>query len=165
MSEVAAAAAVAAPLPLPRVVSEDEAKRLVEGVLATLAALERLIVEETRLVQDGRLADALVHETRKTELAGSYIRELEAVKTNAIALARFAPDALTALKETHQRFAEIIERNQAVLATARAVSEGLIRTLADEVGAAAQPAAYAPAGAGQPARRPRAVPLTLSKSL
>jgi len=130
------------------IASPGEAEQLIAGVLDTIAALERLLAQETSLIRNGRIADALAHEPLKSDLAGQYMRELETLKANAIALARFAPAALETLKATHGRFSAIIDKNQAVLATARAVSESLIRSLAEEVGSATRPAGYAPASAG-----------------
>ena len=47
------------------------------------------------------------------------------------------PRASRPCKAAHRRFMSEVETNQAVLATARSVSEGLIKTLAEEIGALA----------------------------
>ena len=60
----------------PRVSSAGDAMALVNSVLDGLAALSHVIGEETQLVRDGRLNEALKREPRKTELAGSYMRAL-----------------------------------------------------------------------------------------
>ena len=75
----------------PRISGPGEARALVEGVLEALAALAHLVGEETELVRAGRLPEAMTREPRKTELAGIYMRGVEQVKLNAVALARFAP--------------------------------------------------------------------------
>src|SRR5829696_2557641 len=74
-----------------RVTSRPDAERLVAAVLATLGALESTLADETALVRVGKIRDGLAQEERKSELAARYLRELEGVKANAVALARFAP--------------------------------------------------------------------------
>lgn len=125
-----------------RVGNASDASALVNSVLDGLSALSHVIGEETQLVRDGRLNEALRREPRKTELAGIYMRGLEVVKSNAVALARFAPEEVQRLKASHSAFLELVETNQAVLATARAISESIVRELASEAGRSAQPAGY-----------------------
>ena len=105
----------------PRIAGPLEARALIEAVLETLAALSHLVGEETELVRAGRLPEAMAREPRKAELAGIYMRGVEQVKLNAVALARFAPEEVKRLKAAHIAFQTLIETNQIVLATARAV--------------------------------------------
>ena len=145
-----------------RVTSRADAEAHVASVLATMRDLEAALGQETALVRVGRIRDGLAPEARKSELAAGYLCALEAVKANAVALARFAPDAVERLKSAHAGLSRTVEENRVVLATARAVSEGLVRSLSDEVARASRPATYAPAG---PARASRAEPLVISRSL
>ena len=119
--------------PAARILGRDDAERLVAGVLATMADLEKVLANETAHVRVGRIRDGLAEEAKRSELASAYMRGLEAVKANAIALARFAPEALARLKAAHGAFGRVVETNQTVLATARAVSENLVKGVADEM--------------------------------
>lgn len=151
----------------PRVANAVEARGLIESVLETLGALSHLVGEETELIRAGRLPEAMGREARKTELAGIYMRGIEQVKLNAIALARFAPDQLARLKQAHLAFQGLIETNQIVLATARAVSEAVVRDLAADANKPMRAAAYGPTatlGAGAFAR-PNSGPLVVSRRL
>ncbi|HEV2553167.1 MAG TPA: hypothetical protein VGV17_05330 [Bosea sp. (in: a-proteobacteria)] len=151
----------------PRIATALEARALVESVLEALAALSHLVGEETELVRAGRLPEALTREPRKTELAGIYMRGVEQVKLNAVALARFVPDQVQRLKASHGAFQTLIETNQIVLATARAVSESIIRDLAADANRPNRAAGYGPTatvGAGAFAR-PNAGPLMVSRRL
>ena len=151
----------------PRISGPGEARALVEGVLEALAALAHLVGEETELVRAGRLPEAMTREPRKTELAGIYMRGVEQVKLNAVALARFAPAEVKRLKEAHQAFQGLIETNQIVLATARAVSESVIRDLAADANKPMRANGYGPTakvGAGVFAR-PNSGPLVVSRQL
>ena len=82
-----------------RIAGRAEAEQLVAGVLATMGDLEALLEAETGHVRVGRFREGLSQEARKAELSAAYLQGLEAVKANAIALARFAPAALASLKD------------------------------------------------------------------
>lgn len=151
-----------------RVTNQQEALDLANAILDTLSSLAQIIGEETQLMKDGKIAEALEREIRKTELAGLYMRGLETVKANAVALARFAPDEIQRLKVAHLEFGELLQTNQAVLATARAVSETIVRDLAKDAGRTSQPQGYGVSGYGAvaPAQQPRSTgPMVISKSL
>ncbi|MGO4674190.1 hypothetical protein AB4Z40_14970 [Bosea sp. 2YAB26] len=151
----------------PRIASALEAQALIEAVLETLGALSHVVGEETELVRAGKLSDAMEREPRKTELAGIYMRGVEQVKLNAVALARFVPDQVKRLKAAHVAFQDLIEINQIVLATARAVSESIVRDLAFEANRPMRAAGYGPTatvGAGAFVR-PNSGPLVISRSL
>lgn len=151
----------------PRVTDALGARALIEAVLEALGALAHLVGEETELVRAGRLPEALSREERKAELGGVYMRGVEQVKLNAVALARFVPDQVRRLKDAHLDFQSLIETNQIVLATARAVSEAVIRDLAADANKPMRAAGYGPAvsvGAGAFAR-PNSGPLVVSRRL
>jgi hypothetical protein len=147
-----------------RILGREDAERLVAGVLTTMGDLEKVLANETAQIRVGRIRDGLAEETRKTELATAYMRGLETVKANAIALARFAPEALDKLKAAHAGFGRAVETNQTVLATACAVSEGIMKGVAEEMNRLSRPQGYGPAGP-QGARPARSEPLVISKSL
>ncbi|GGK30988.1 hypothetical protein [Salinarimonas ramus] len=156
--------------PAPRVATREAAGALVEEVRETMRELEKLLEVETAHLRAGRIRDGLSDEARKGALTSRYVQGLEALKANAVALARFVPEALERLKAEHAAFQRTIETNQVVLATARAVSEGLVRSLSGELSGGASPSGYGPQGArpgaayGQgPARG--GSPLVVSRSL
>lgn len=153
------------PDPTPRVTTREAAQALVADVSATMRDLEKVLEVETAHMRAGRIRDGLAQEERKSALTSRYLQGLESLKANAIALARFAPEGLDRLKTEHAAFARVIETNQVVLATARAVSEGLVRSLSSELDRAERPTGYAPVGYGG-ARAPRGGgSLVVSKNL
>jgi hypothetical protein len=88
-------------------------------------------------------------------------------KANAVALKRFHPEGVETLRAAHRRFTAAVEANQTVLDSARSVSEGLIKSLAEEIGRAQMPTGY---GRQTPAPSPygrgvRSGPLVLSRNL
>ena len=146
-----------------RVLSRADAQALVDGVLAVMAELQGVLEAETAHVRVGRIREGLAEEARKGELSAAYLRALEGVKANAVALARFAPEALDRLKAAHGRFGAAVQTNQTVLATARAVCESLVRSVSAELNRSAQPQVYAPAG--RTATAARSEPLLVSRRL
>lgn len=150
-----------------RVSDRSGADALVAHVMATMQALAGILAEESGHVRAGRLREGLAESERKTALSGAYLQGLEAAKANAVALARFAPQGVEALKAAHRAFMLEVETNQAVLATARSVSEGLIKTLAEEIGRSRSATVYgAPSLAPSPyGRGARSGPLVLSRNL
>jgi len=159
-------AEIARPAP---VADAGAAERLVAETLSTMRDLEALLGRESDHIRVGRLAEGLAEAPQKTALAGAYLQGLQAVKANAVALARFAPEGVAALREAHGRFAEAVAANQAVLATARSVSEGLLRSLSAEITRSGEPKGYGTGYGGRPAPSPygqrRSAPLVLSRSL
>ncbi|MDV2984815.1 UNVERIFIED_CONTAM: hypothetical protein Q9R58_10895 [Methylobacteriaceae bacterium AG10] len=153
-------------LPL-RLTDRAAALGFVQSLLATMGELESVLARESEGVRAGRIAQALAESTPKSELASAYMNGLEAAKANAIALARFAPEGLEALKAAQHRFAAVVETNQQVLATARAVSEGLVKALAEEVAKTRTPSVYGrPSVSPSPyGRGAQGGPLVLSRNL
>lgn len=153
------------PKPATRVATREGALALVAEVDGVMAELGKVLEVETARVRAGQIREGLAEEERKSALASRYIQGLEALKTNAVALARLAPEALERLKLRHEGFAQTLETNRIVLATARAVSEQLVRTLSAELDAGTRPSGYAPSGYGQAPRAAAGSALVVSKSL
>lgn len=145
-----------------KVSNPEEAEALVASALAALDRLEPLIAEETRLFKIGKVRDALQMALDKNEAAQGYTRCLEALKTNAIAIGRFQPGQLGELRERHEVFSSSMALNMAVVATARTVSEGLLRDLADSVGGNSTPKTYFRGGV---MRKAGTAPLAISRAI
>lgn len=150
-----------------RVGDRITAEALVAGLLGNMAALEAVLAEEAAYVREGRLQEGVAAAEPKAALAAAYMQGLEVAKANAVALKRFHPDGVEALRTAHRRFTAAVEANQTVLASAKTVSEGLIKTLAEEIGRAQLPSGY---GRQTPAPSPygrgvRSGPLVLSRKL
>lgn len=148
------------PDPRLRVSNPEEAQALVTSAVEALNHLEPLIDEETRLFKAGKAREALSLSMDKNEAAQVYTRCLEALKNNAIAIGRFQPAELDLLRSRHEEFSSKMALNMAVVATARTVSEGLLRDLADSIGQNASPKTYFKGGV---TRKPGTAPLSLSK--
>ena len=144
----------------PRVTRAEDAEELVRSALDCLDRLEPLIEQETSLFREGKVRDALAMAMEKNEAAQGYTLCLEYLKSNAIAVGRFQPSGLDDLRRRHEVFADLMRLNLAVVATARTVSESLLRELANTLGKNASPTVYAN---GTLIRKPGTAPLSLSK--
>jgi hypothetical protein len=149
----------------PVVASQRDADQLVDGIVGVMGQLDEVVGRETDLLRSYKLRDAAAMAAAKTEAAKNYVHALERLKANAIALARWSPAAVQRLKTAQGRLAETLNINMAVLATARSVSEGIIRNLATEVAAPRTLTTYGSAGRATTSGRPSATPLMVSRNL
>jgi hypothetical protein len=154
-----------APSPAPRIETAAEAENLVRHLAAAMDALVATVEEETGLVRAGKLKDAARLEATKAELTRLYVADAAQVKANAAVLKREVPDLLAALRKQHDTFNALLQINLTVLATAHAVSEGLIRGAAAEVARRSAPQTYG--NSGRPTLPPRgmAQPVSVSRTL
>lgn len=140
-----------------------QAERLLGALAADTEALLAVVEQETALLRAGRLAEALTLDPRKSQLAGRYLANAMRLRAGAALLARERPAALAALQQRHDEFRARLQINLAVLATAHAVAEGLIRGAAGEAARKSAPQTYGAAGRA-PAPPRAAAPVVLSRN-
>jgi len=154
-----------APSPALQIETAAEAENLVRHLLAAMDALVATVEEETALVRAGKLREAAALETTKNELTRLYVADAAQVKANRPVLLRDVPDLLALLRERHDTFHALLQINLTVLATAHAVSEGLIRGAAAEVARKAAPQTYGMSGRTNVPSRGAAQPVSVSRTL
>jgi hypothetical protein len=154
----------AKPAPQP-IQTSAEAENLVRHLIAAMDALVATVEQETSLVRAGKLKEAVALEATKSELARLYTSDTAQVKANLPVLSRQVPDLLAALRKQHDTFNALLKINLTVLATAHAVSEGLIRGAHSEVARKNAPQTYG--NSGRPSAPPKgaAVQVSVSRSL
>ena len=145
--------------------SMQETGMVVEHLLAVMDAMLGVVDEETALVRAGKLAAAARLMPSKHELSQLYITGTERLKASQPNLARTAPAVLAALRQRHDLFHAVLQMNLTVLATAHAVSEGIMRGVSDELTRKSAPAAYGATGRTMTPQARRAQPLALSRVL
>ena len=145
--------------------SAAEGENLVRHLLAAMDALVATVEQETELVRAGRLKEAVTLETTKTELARLYVTDTAQVKANLPALSKHIPDLLAALRKQHETFNAVMQINLTVLATAHAVSEGLIRGAHSEVAKKNAPQTYGNSGRTNAPPKNSATPISVSRTL
>jgi hypothetical protein len=149
----------------PPVTSITEAHDLVSHFTEIMDLLLGFIEDETRLVREGKLSEVARLETKKAHLAQLYVADTERLKASKPFLASALPDLFHAMRERHDNFRALLQINLTVLATAHAVSEGIMRSVSEEISKNTAPQVYGASGrAAAPSRR-NAQPLTVSRVL
>jgi hypothetical protein len=145
--------------------TKAEAEELIAQLSETLEALLRIVEHETALVRAGSVGEASKLEAQKAELAGKYHAATERVKQNTKVLAALVPAKLDALRRRHDMFRPLLQINLTVLATAHAVSQSIIRGVAEEVTRKSAPSTYGMSGRANAPSPTAAKPVTLSRTL
>ena len=142
-----------------------EAEKVIGRLESIMDSLLATIEEETALVRAGRLNDATALEAAKAELARHYAADSERVKISKEFLTNALPDALEALRKRHDTFHALLQTNLTVLATAHAVSEGIIRGVSGELARKQVPQTYGATGKASAPGPKASPPLALSRTL
>jgi hypothetical protein len=155
----------APPPPRPPIATPADAHKLAEELLDVMSKLLGVVEQETALVRAGKVREAMQLEPQKTALSGRYVTAIETLRVAQDHLSQVAPDLLASLKRHHETFRAMLQINLTVLATAHAVSEGILRGVNAEVQRRNMPNTYTAAGQ-RAAPGPRHItPLAVSRSL
>lgn len=147
------------------IVSASEAERAIANLNKIMDRLVDTVTEETERVRAGRLRAALELDEAKVELARLYIAETARVKSAKDIIAQSLPDALDRLRKRHDAFRALLQTNLTVLATAHAVSEGIIRGVSSELARKQTPSTYGASGRANMPSSKTSQPLALSRKL
>ena len=142
-----------------------EARKLAEKLMDVMSTLLGVIERETELVRAGKLREAMALEPKKTELSRRYVNAVGQLKASQKYLSETAPELLTTLHRHHDMFRAMLQINLTVLATAHAVSEGIIRGVNVEMQKKSKPQTYTAAGQQTAPNPRRAAPMSLNRSL
>jgi len=153
------------PAPIPATSTPVQARKLAEDLMDVMGALLGVIERETELVRAGKVREALNLDGQKGELSRRYMVAVECLKTSQKYLSQVSPELLTTLRRHHDTFRAMLQINLTVLATAHAVSEGIVRGVNTEIQRRNIPNTYTASGQ-RAAPGPRNItPLALSRSL
>jgi len=145
--------------------SPVEARKLAENLMEVMSGLLGIIERETELVRAGKIREAIALEAQKSELSRRYMITVEHLKTSQKYLAQVSPELLATLRRDHDTFRAMLQVNLTVLATAHAVSEGIVRGVNNEMQRKNIPNTYTASGQ-RTAPGPRNIrPLAVSRSL
>ena len=130
-----------------------------------MSALLGIIERETELVRAGKVREAIALEVQKSELSRHYMVTVERLKTSQKYLAQVSPELLTTLRRHHDTFRAMLQVNLTVLATAHAVSEGIVRGVNTEIQRRNIPNTYTASGQRAAPGPRNMTPLAVSRSL
>jgi hypothetical protein len=147
------------------IASVGEAQHAIANLERIMESLLTTVEEETALVRGGRIREAAQLGAMKSELAGCYLAETERLKASKSFMQQSLPDALAALRRRHESFHALLQINLTVLATAHAVSEGIVRSVSDEINRSQVPQTYGASGRATVAKPKNRQPIALSRTL
>lgn len=154
------------PAPKPAAIaSASEAERAIANLNAIMDRLTATLEEETKNLRSGKLRDAMDGDEAKVELARCYAAETERVKAAKDIIAKSLPEALQRLRKRHDAFRVLLQNNLTVLATAHAVSEGIIRGVSGELARKQAPSTYGASGRANTPGPKASQPLAVSRTL
>jgi hypothetical protein len=148
-----------------RILTRADAELLCADIGGILDRLVPLVSEETRLVRAAKIVAATALHDAKADLARQYAVALEALRANAATVGRFVPVLVDQLRRRHEVFQDELQVNMAVLATARSVSETLVRGVAEEVAQRNAPRTYGATAMVSGTARHAARPIAVSRVL
>jgi hypothetical protein len=142
-----------------------DARGAISELTTVMDGLEAVVSEETRLVRAGHLSKASGLGFEKSELSGRYFKAVERLKASSKLLSRLVPQDVGALARRHELLQAELKTNLVVLATAHAVSEGIIRRLSGDLVRKACPQVYGASGRASAPDPKRGQPLALSRTM
>jgi hypothetical protein len=149
-------------LPQPQVMQPQV---IMSELAATMDDILRIVEQETEFVRAGSLAKATQLQSAKTDLANRYYAGTTHLKAVLPVLSPEQQNALADLKRRHGEFRALLQINLTVLATAHAVSEGIMRGVSDELARKAAPSTYGASGRTNAPSARAAQPLAVSRVL
>jgi hypothetical protein len=147
------------------VATTADANELAAHYISVMDSLLDVIQQETELVRAGRLAQAAELEQAKTELSRLYIADTLRLRANRALIDQIAPDTMPELVRRHNDFRALLQINLTVLATAHAVSEGIVRGVSGELARKAAPSTYGASGRANAPDPRNAMPMAVSRVL
>ena len=151
--------------PFPSASTPAEARKLAENLMEVMSALLGVIERETELVRAGKMREAMAPRRRRRELSRRYVSAVGHLNGSQKYLAQAAPELLATLHRHHEMFRAMLQINLTVLATAHAVSEGIVRGVNAEMQRRNIPNTYTAAGRRATPGPRHITPLAVSRSL
>jgi len=147
------------------IASPAEARKLAEELMDVMSALLGVIERETELVRAGNVREAIKLEQKKSELSRHYMATITTLKASQTYLSQATPELLSALHRHHDVFRAMLQVNLTVLATAHAVSEGIVRGVNVEMQRRNIPQTYTASGTRAVPGPRNMTPIAVSRSL
>jgi hypothetical protein len=147
------------------ITTTPEAEQAIENLALLIQKLSGVVEQETALVRAGHVRKATVLNQEKSLLAGELYSSGERLKANAKFIRKVAPARCVALARIQEAFRAILQKNLVVLATAHAVSEGIVRRLSGDLGKKSTPQIYGASGRTAATYARHGQPIAVSRKL
>ncbi|WP_316860049.1 hypothetical protein [uncultured Cohaesibacter sp.] len=126
--------------------SVSDCQRLIGAIEQIMDALDGVLIEETDLLRNGKLNEALDLVEAKNQLSIQYMLLQKAIAANASVFKQLAPQDSEQLARRHQLFQNTLQANLAVVATAREVSSELVSGINEQIQKGAKAQTYGSVG-------------------
>ena len=146
-------------------ISAGGTEQTIDELTGLIERLRGVVEEETALVRAGRLRQAATLAAAKAALAGELAAGGQRLKADAELLGRAAPERCGALRQAQETFQAALQKNIIVLATAHAVSEGIVRRLSGDLARQSSPQVYGATGRTVAPNPKSGRPLAISRTL
>ena len=146
------------------ITTQTEAEQAIGELTLLIEKMSAIIEQETALVRAGKLRGAMALEASKSQLAGQIFVAGERLKAGTKALGSI-PARCKELAKVQDGFQALLQKNMVVLATAHAVSEGIMRRLSGDLARQAAPQVYGSSGRAATPNPRHGRPLAVSRSL
>ncbi len=147
------------------IISIGEAEWAIANLNKIMDRLVETVEQETARVRAGELHAAGELDEAKVELARLYAAETDRVKAAKAIISQSLPEELARLRQRHDAFQALLQTNLTVLATAHAVSEGIIRGVSGELARKQAPSTYGATGRTNAPSTKTSQPLAISRKL
>ena len=154
-----------APTARPATSTPPDVARLAKELMDVMSALLAIVEQETAFVRAGKIVEGMRLETQKGDLSRRYMLAVEHLKSMHKMLSQTEPELLAALRSHHDTFRAMLQVNLTVLATAHAVSEGIVRGVNAEVQRRNIPNTYTATGQRAAPGPRNMTPIAVSRSL
>ncbi len=129
----------------------NDANQRADNLIALTRKLTDLLATETALLKEKRPSEITSINEEKSKLTAMYQRELADLKGDPRKIQALTKDRRDSLKSITADFRKATNRHMHTLQNYRTISEGIVKSVADEVAAKDVPAA----GYGQKAMAPK----------
>ncbi len=153
------------PKTVPQIQGREQTLAALTNIRAVLQELHHVVEQETDLIHKAHVREAHRLEAAKKELSRQFFTAIDLLKRNLGEFRQHAPEGLKTLAMEHGAFQTLLERNMAVLATAHAVTEGIVRQAARFAAAERMPQGYGANGAAPVPNLHKAGPMMVTKVL
>ena len=154
-----------APAVIPSASTPAQARELAERLTDVMNALLGVLERETELVRAGDVREAMKLAEKKGELSARYTHAMGYLKASQGYLVQNAPELVATLHRQHDIFRGRLQMNLTVLATAHAVTEGIVRGVNVEMQRRNVPNTYTASGQRAVAGPRHITPLAVSRSM
>src|SRR4051794_28787422 len=144
----------------------DESERLTTHFVEVMEALFGVVQQETELVRGGQLGAVEKLYEPKGNLTRLFLADTLRVRASQRYLSEvMSPEQRDTLRQHHDRLRALLQMNLTVLATAHAVTEGIVRGVSGDLARKAAPQTYGASGRTVMPSPSAAQPLALSRIL